>query len=384
VSRYELSAAIMTHPSRLANALELRDRLLPDIDAQVFVDPEPDGPPRALRSARLAWGAAGGSASHHLVLQDDVYPCTSFAVHVARVVKTDPDAAVSLFANWYSDTGFLMRTASLLGLASVPVADVYMPTQALVAPVAVAATIADHLGRATPEEHDDVIILDCLRDLGTRHLAAVPSLVQHDDLPSISLNGRRCFRPAAVFSDPPIIPLETSMLSPSAIAPCYQARARRAAIRFYRVRGAAMIPSGTIGIPPLFESLQAPTEEIEAAYRRELARQRGAKRPAAKLFDSHREPDFHAAYLVAVAIAIHAAKKYGGSAEDLLSRLGDDAVRVAFSTQMPGVLRWKWPIDLLLPCRDALGESALDAVATGLSISGRCADWPSKVPVTAA
>jgi hypothetical protein len=369
----------MTHPSRVSHALELRERLLPEVDAQVFVDPEPDGPPRALRSARLAWAAAGVSATHHLVLQDDVVPCKGLADHVARVVEADPDAALSLFANWWSDTGYLMRSAALLGLSSVPIADIYMPTQAVVAPVAVAAEITNWLQRATAEEHDDVIILDCLREIGVRHLASVPSLVQHDDLPSISLNGRRVFRPATMFSDPPIVLPSPEGLSGSVVAPCYQARAARAAIRLYTNQGTAWVPAGTIGIPALFGALKAPTDEIEAAFTRELARQKTDEQTAESLFAGRREPAIHEAYLIAVAIAIHAAKKRGGPAEELMPRLADEGVKIAFSTLMPGVVQWRSPVDILLAHKDVLSAMALDGVATGLSLSDRCGDWPSEL-----
>src|SRR6476469_9091377 len=51
-----VSAAVMTHPTRLVAARRLCAALAP-IDATPAVDPEPHATPGAMRSARLAWAA---------------------------------------------------------------------------------------------------------------------------------------------------------------------------------------------------------------------------------------------------------------------------------------------------------------------------------------
>jgi hypothetical protein len=134
VRTVRLSAAVMTHPSRVDRAIALRDRH-PELGLRVVVDPEPAGPPSALRTARLAWAAADPAATHHLVLQDDAVLCPDFADRLAAAVAARPGDALCLFTEWGSATSFAVRLAALAGAGFAEVVDHYAPTVAAVLPV---------------------------------------------------------------------------------------------------------------------------------------------------------------------------------------------------------------------------------------------------------
>ncbi|MFE0427438.1 hypothetical protein [Streptomyces sp. NPDC058953] len=67
-ARARVSSAVMTHPVRRAQAQELCDRLGL---GGLAMDPEPDGPPSALRTALVAWSRIADGATHQLFIQDD-------------------------------------------------------------------------------------------------------------------------------------------------------------------------------------------------------------------------------------------------------------------------------------------------------------------------
>ncbi|WP_179199663.1 hypothetical protein [Streptomyces sp. NRRL B-24572] len=97
-----LSSAVMTHPVRLAQAKELVARLGVD---HLVVDPDPDGPPSALRTALVAWAAADPGAGHHLVVQDDVDAPAEFLETVARAAARFPDEALVYYTNRHARNG---------------------------------------------------------------------------------------------------------------------------------------------------------------------------------------------------------------------------------------------------------------------------------------
>lgn len=199
-----VSAAVMTHPSRLGAARRLCAALAP-IHARVAVDPEPDAAPGAMRSARLAWAAADPDAGHHMVVQDDVELSDGFADAVAASVALHPDAAISFFAEWGSRTAALVRLAALSGASWVPMINPYVPTQALVLPSRLAADLAAFLrGETADDEPDDEAVLRFLERRGTRMLVSVPNLVEHLDLPSLTGNTGHGVRRAACFLPGPV------------------------------------------------------------------------------------------------------------------------------------------------------------------------------------
>jgi hypothetical protein len=213
-----VSAAVMTHPTRLPAAQRLCAALA-GFDAKPAVDPEPHATPGAMRSARLAWAAADPRATHHLVAQDDVEPAPGFADAVAAGVAQHPDAAVSYFAEWGSRTAALVRLAALAGASWVPMINPYVPTQALVLPSRLAGDLAVFLRDADDAEPDDEAILRFLQQRGTRMLVAVPNAVEHLDLPSLTGNTEHGVRRAACVLDEPAAPPKPAVLDPPALMP---------------------------------------------------------------------------------------------------------------------------------------------------------------------
>lgn len=195
-----VSAAVMTHPDREAEVRRFVERH-PELDLRIAVDPDP-GRGHSLGTALLAWSMVEPGATHHLVLQDDVILCEGFVDLMVAAVRTHPDAAVSMFAEWGARAGTLVRLALLRGQGYAAVADPYIPTQALVLPAAQAADFAEK-GR-TATEPDDIALLNHLRRTGTRSVVVAPNLVQHQDRPSLTGNTFQGPRLSACFvPDPP-------------------------------------------------------------------------------------------------------------------------------------------------------------------------------------
>lgn len=203
----DISTVIMTHPDRLPAAEKLRDDH-PELGARIVVDPEPDGPPTTLRTARLAWAAVAPGATHHLLLQEDVVLTEGFADHLRAAVTARPDDALGLFCMWGTRNSYAVRLAALLGGALVENASRYVPTQALVVPAPVALEIAEylrtevHIGQSlliAGDEEDDMAIQRCLRRSGIAAYVTVASLVDH--VSRTSLLGHPTPQPSACFFD---------------------------------------------------------------------------------------------------------------------------------------------------------------------------------------
>ncbi|MGW2461073.1 hypothetical protein ACWC2M_18875 [Streptomyces sp. NPDC001761] len=178
-----LSTVIMAHPRRQAAARRLSEAH-PALAADVVTDPQPQGPPSALRTARLAWQAVGTGATHHLVLQDDAVLPPDFADTVTALVAERPAAAVSLFSEWGSRTANAVRAAALLGHDWAPVVDDYLPSVALVLPAALALGFEEYArAKATPDATDDVTLLDYLH--GVEKVVPVAGPVDHANPPSL-------------------------------------------------------------------------------------------------------------------------------------------------------------------------------------------------------
>lgn len=217
-----LSGAVMTHPRRVDAARAVADGL-PELGLKVVVDPKPEGPPAALRAARLAWAAVDPDATHHLVVQDDAVPSADFSRRLESLIAAQPDAAVSLFTEWGSRTSHVIRIAAMLGYTMAPVVDDYIPAVALVLPAEVARGFEEYV-RAKVDEGapDDVALLDYLGDLGIPAVIPVANLVDHrDDISLVGNNvmGNRsatCLPPADIVPDGP-----HSLLTAPATVPYY-------------------------------------------------------------------------------------------------------------------------------------------------------------------
>ncbi|MEU1284159.1 hypothetical protein [Kitasatospora sp. NPDC005856] len=179
-----MSSAVMTHPVRLVQARELAERL--GLDG-LALDPEPDGPPSALRTALVAWAAADSGGSHHLVVQDDVSAPENLVGLVGRAATRFPDEALVFYTNWHARNGGAARLAALAGAAWVrAVPDEFTPSLAVCLPL---DTVEDFRRFATgsAERHDDELFSVFFRARGRMSLIAVPNVVEH--IGTSSING---------------------------------------------------------------------------------------------------------------------------------------------------------------------------------------------------
>jgi hypothetical protein len=94
-----VSAAIMAHPERTLQVIELRERL----DRDVPVSWDMDGPAsgngdRVWRNARTAWQMHDRTADWHILIQDDALVCRDFLAGMERALQHVPqDAVVSAY-----------------------------------------------------------------------------------------------------------------------------------------------------------------------------------------------------------------------------------------------------------------------------------------------
>ena len=194
-----LSGAVMAHPRRFTAASRLA-ALDPMRTLRVVLDPEPDGPPTAVRTAMLAWAGVESGATHHLVLQDDVQLADGFFDHVRQAAVALPDAAIAFYANWNSRNGAAVRMGSLAGARWVGALNEYAPCVALMLP----ATVAEGFPRYARTEGGgwpyDVLMHRYLKAHGVPVRIAVPNPVEHSELPSIAGNATHGLRRSACFT----------------------------------------------------------------------------------------------------------------------------------------------------------------------------------------
>ena len=196
-----VTGAVMTHPNRTDRA-----RLLVAESAgllELVTDPDPTGPPAALRTALRAWSSVPAGSTHHLVLHDDMVLSEGFFDRVRRAVEAAPDAALALFSFWNSRNGAAVRLGALAGARWVPAMNEYTPCTALVLPREIALGYAGYVraeqestGETWPE---DVYMYRYLRSAGVPVLVAVPNLAEHEDLSSLSGNNFQGLRRSACF-----------------------------------------------------------------------------------------------------------------------------------------------------------------------------------------
>jgi hypothetical protein len=320
-----LSASVMAHPDRSASA----HRVLASLgleNARVAFDPEPEGPASSLRSARLAYAdAAHSRGTHHLVLQDDVTFSRAFLESARALLSHHPDDAVSFFVEWGSRTASLARWAVFTGAAAVPVVNPYVPTQALALPRGLAVGLARFLTEETEHgEADDEAVLRFLRARGVRALVAVPNLVEHEDLPSLTGNsghGARhsvCFAPEGAVHD-------ASVLDPPRLVPMVAWNVGRAVVVDLRDDVPAT-RRATLGVLCAWGA-------TEAGLREALARAVGRRSYAVA-------PDLlFEAWITAVAMGALQERHWPGTVGPLRGRLDEPLVARALATLVPGALR---------------------------------------------
>ncbi|MFI6304564.1 hypothetical protein ACIBCH_22045 [Amycolatopsis thailandensis] len=228
MTEIRLSGAVMAHPRRREAAEELA-RLDPAGALRVVLDPEPDGPPTALRTARLAWSSVPGDATHFLVLQDDVELADGFFEHARKAAERLPDDAVAFYANWNSRNGAAVRMAAAAGASWATAVNEYAPCVAMMLPAAVARGYAAYSDAHTDGWPCDVIMFRYLKSIGVPIRIAVPNTVQHSGLPSVAGNDAHGLRRSSCFSavapssvdgviaEPEVIPFHKHVTSECAV-----------------------------------------------------------------------------------------------------------------------------------------------------------------------
>ncbi|HEY3001773.1 MAG TPA: hypothetical protein VGJ44_05440, partial [Kribbellaceae bacterium] len=191
-----LSGAVMTHPRRIEFAQTLLSTT-PTGLLRLVADPDPTGPPTALRTAMRAWSEYPSTATHHLVLQDDVVLCRDFFHHARTAIAAAPDAAIAFYAHWNSRNAAAVRLGALTGARWVRATGEYTPTIALALPVEIASGFAGYARRHGDTWPDDVVMSRYLGFLGVPTYLSVPNLVDHANLPSVMRNDYHGPRQAA-------------------------------------------------------------------------------------------------------------------------------------------------------------------------------------------
>ncbi|MFF5531489.1 NAD-dependent epimerase/dehydratase family protein [Streptomyces cinerochromogenes] len=207
-----LTGAVMTHPRRraAAEAIAAKD---PRGRVRVVTDPDPSGPPTALRTANPSWACVGTDATHHVVFQDDVLIAENFFPCAEQVAAAVPGEAVAFYEGWEGRNSGVVRLGALTGARWAYAIDEHVPSLALMLP----AEAARGYERFAAEHGDgwpyDVVIQRYLKALDIPVRLAVPSTVDHDDVPSIAGNSTHGWRRATYFTD-------RAEFSPEPDAPC--------------------------------------------------------------------------------------------------------------------------------------------------------------------
>ncbi|WP_460753733.1 hypothetical protein [Nocardiopsis oceani] len=349
-----VSASVMTHPSRAASARKVAASTgLPR--SGVALDPRPDGPPTALRGARVAFGeTARYDTTHHLVLQDDARLADGFAGTVDRYLAAHPEAAVSFFVEWGSRTATLARWAVFTGAGAVPVVNPYVPTVALALPSELSAELGRFLEReAADGEPDDRAVLRFVRRAGAASLVAVPNPVEHEDLPSLVGNSGHGARRSVYFAPGPVATIEAAVLEPPRPLP-----------HLNWTTGQAVLVDLTDDVPeahvPLAEAL-ASWGATEAGLAAALAAQAGAGPLGALVPEPHLTSVWH----TAVANGAVLEGRWPGVVGGLRARLGEASVEGVLASLVPGALRTRVSTEKLAEHRREVVELALAALEFG-------------------
>ena len=142
--RFELSGSVLTHPARGDAASRVLAQAPPGALA-VVADPLPSGVPTVLRTALAAWEAIPPSATHHMIVQDDMLLSATLFQRAQLAIEAMPQAALALFSLWDSRNGAAVRLGALSGARWVASVNEYTPCAALILPRAVAAGYVDYV-----------------------------------------------------------------------------------------------------------------------------------------------------------------------------------------------------------------------------------------------
>ncbi|WP_430382535.1 NAD-dependent epimerase/dehydratase family protein [Streptomyces sp. P10-4] len=221
----------MTHPRRraAAEAIAAKD---PRGRIRVVTDPDPSGPPTALRTADPSWSCVGPDATHHVVFQDDVLIADNFFPYAEKVAAAVPGEAVAFYEGWEGRNSGVVRLGALTGAQWAYAIDEHVPSLALMLPADAARGYrrfaAEH-GGGWPY---DVVIQRYLKALDIPVRIAVPSTVDHDDVPSIAGNSTHGWRRATFFTDRAPLFAEPDRTCPEfSVVPFYQYGESKCAVR---------------------------------------------------------------------------------------------------------------------------------------------------------
>ncbi|MDH6108214.1 hypothetical protein P3T36_004321 [Kitasatospora sp. MAP12-15] len=216
-----VSTVVMAHPARREQAEQLVRRH-PELDAEIVFDPDPQGKPATLRTAKAAWSRIREGATHQLVLQEDVQLCHDFKTVLHQALSVAPQGAIALFANWVMSSAQAVRLAALCGASWTPNIESWTPTQALLLPAEVARQFADYTERYSEDKPDNRAMAEFLADRGITAYIAIPNLVQHRPTPSLLLNDLLYgIRNSVVFpasADVGTAPFNDRVVAPPAVA----------------------------------------------------------------------------------------------------------------------------------------------------------------------
>jgi hypothetical protein len=187
--KLSVSVTIQTHPARAGLADELRSRLGGRVG--ITVDPDPEARPSPWRCYREALDSTPASASHRLIVQDDIDPCPHFLVAARAAVRAQPDDLLLFYvggnasqhaSSMYRAAALGHQWARLSHQQFVPVVAACWPAR-LVCP---AVCWVSEQPWPTEFIADDEIIGHFCRAHDVFPLATVPSLVEHrNELPSL-------------------------------------------------------------------------------------------------------------------------------------------------------------------------------------------------------
>jgi len=200
--RPRIGLAVMYHPARTSQAKALAEQCSP-LGPRLVADPDPHGLSSPLRTAKLAWASYDPSATHHLVLQDDVTLTKDFVAHLTTVVAQLPSHGIVLYVNQGSlRNSYLARRAAAAGMRWAEVSkSEYVPTLGFLLPTAHAQRLAAHL-LTFPDEYrddDEAVTIYC-KSNNVSVVAVVPNLIEHGDLPSIAGNQNHGNRHSVAFA----------------------------------------------------------------------------------------------------------------------------------------------------------------------------------------
>ncbi|MDX3228654.1 hypothetical protein [Streptomyces sp. ME19-01-6] len=323
----------------------------------IVLDPDPDGPPTALRSMMRAWADIPADSTHHLVLEDDAQLSPGFAEHAERAAAAAPHAAIAFYTNWNARNGAMVRVGVLAGARWVEAVNEYTPTVALLLPAAVGRGFADYVREHAGSGSDDILMSHYLAAAGVPTYLTVPNIVQHGAEPSISGNDGQGQRRAICFAAPsPETDWSLRHIVEPDVVPYFELGVAQCMAR--AGRHSRWLRRGT---EPSMRRLGLDVDLCHREFRESLPSRADAA--AGPLSEVTLEEIWQAAYVAG------AVSRRFDTFPDVDAQIGqwndDPLVREALSTLAPGGLCWRYGSAELTAIQDHVTELACRAAAAG-------------------